>query len=89
MATLFIKANLYWCRYRKYSKLGQYPVTEVLGVTLITAIIAFPNPYTRMNTSQLIFLLFSQCGISNSDNLWLVTHHVSIISSYNRFFYSQ
>lgn len=89
MATLFIKANLYWCRYRKYSKLGQYPVTEVLGVTLITAIIAFPNPYTRMNTSQLIFLLFSQCGISNSDNLWLVTHHVSIISLYNRFFYSQ
>lgn len=80
MATLFIKANLYWCRYRKYSKLGQYPVTEVLGVTLITAIIAFPNPYTRMNTSQLIFLLFSQCGISNSDNLWLVLYHVTIIS---------
>ncbi|XP_049885114.1 H(+)/Cl(-) exchange transporter 5 isoform X2 [Pectinophora gossypiella] len=69
IATIFIKANLYWCRYRKYSKLGQYPVTEVLVVTLVTAIIAYPNPYTRMNTSQLIYLLFNQCGISNSDPL--------------------
>ncbi|XP_049819750.1 H(+)/Cl(-) exchange transporter 5 isoform X2 [Aethina tumida] len=69
IATIFIKANLYWCRYRKFSKLGQYPVTEVLVVTALTAIIAYPNPYTRMNTSQLIYLLFSQCSISNSDNL--------------------
>ncbi|XP_060809631.1 H(+)/Cl(-) exchange transporter 5 isoform X2 [Amyelois transitella] len=67
IATIFIKANIYWCRYRKYSKLGQYPVTEVLVVTLITAVIAYPNPYTRMNTSQLIYLLFNQCGISNTD----------------------
>lgn len=69
IATLFIKANLYWCRYRKTSKLGQYPVTEVLVVAVVTAVIAYPNPYTRMNTSQLIYLLFSQCGISNSDSL--------------------
>ncbi|KAG6442794.1 hypothetical protein O3G_MSEX002552 [Manduca sexta] len=69
IATIFIKANIYWCRYRKYSKLGQYPVTEVLVVTLVTAIIAYPNPYTRMNTSELIYLLFNQCGISNSDPL--------------------
>ncbi|XP_014364738.2 H(+)/Cl(-) exchange transporter 5 isoform X1 [Papilio machaon] len=69
IATVFIKANIYWCRYRKHSKLGQYPVTEVLVVTLVTAVVAYPNPYTRMNTSQLIYLLFNQCGISNSDPL--------------------
>ncbi|XP_013162103.1 PREDICTED: H(+)/Cl(-) exchange transporter 5 isoform X2 [Papilio xuthus] len=69
IATIFIKANIYWCRYRKHSKLGQYPVTEVLVVTLVTAVVAYPNPYTRMNTSQLIYLLFNQCGISNSDPL--------------------
>lgn len=72
IATLFIKANLFWCRYRKTSKLGQYPVTEVLIVTVVTAVIGYPNPYTRMNTSQLIYLLFSQCGVSNADMLWLV-----------------
>ncbi|XP_047040475.1 H(+)/Cl(-) exchange transporter 5 isoform X1 [Helicoverpa armigera] len=69
IATIFIKANIFWCRYRKFSKLGQYPVTEVLVVTLVTAVIAYPNPYTRMNTSELIYLLFNQCGISNSDPL--------------------
>ncbi|GJQ76874.1 hypothetical protein Trydic_g15080 [Trypoxylus dichotomus] len=69
IATLFIKGNVKWCRYRKYSKLGQYPVTEVLLVTAITALVAYPNPYTRMNTSELIYLLFSQCGISNADDL--------------------
>lgn len=70
IATIFIKANLYWCRYRKTSKLGQYPVTEVLAVTVLTAIIAYPNRYTRMNTSQLIYLLFRKCGVSNPDPLW-------------------
>lgn len=70
VGTIFIKGNLMWCRFRKFSKLGQYPVTEVLVVTLITAIISYPNPYTRLNMSQLIYLLFSQCGIVNSDPLW-------------------
>ncbi|KOC66760.1 H(+)/Cl(-) exchange transporter 3 [Habropoda laboriosa] len=76
IATLFIKANLFWCRYRKTSKLGQYPVTEVLIVTVVTAVIGYPNPYTRMSTSQLIYLLFSQCGVSNAD----------ILCDYNRNF---
>uniref|UniRef100_A0A1B6C687 Chloride channel protein n=1 Tax=Clastoptera arizonana TaxID=38151 RepID=A0A1B6C687_9HEMI len=69
IATIFIKANLYWCRYRKFSRLGQYPVIEVLAITAVTAVIAYPNPYTRMSTSQLIYLLFSQCGVSNTYGL--------------------
>ncbi|KAF9414233.1 hypothetical protein HW555_007776 [Spodoptera exigua] len=89
IATIFIKANIFWCRYRKFSKLGQYPVTEVLVVTLVTAIIAYPNPYTRMNTSELIYLLFNQCGISNSDPLWWVPMYnyiQCIVMSSLRFF---
>uniref|UniRef100_A0A2H1VYK4 Chloride channel protein n=1 Tax=Spodoptera frugiperda TaxID=7108 RepID=A0A2H1VYK4_SPOFR len=82
IATIFIKANIFWCRYRKFSKLGQYPVTEVLVVTLVTAIIAYPNPYTRMNTSELIYLLFNQCGISNSDPLWWVLVFTCITLEY-------
>ncbi|XP_037905332.1 H(+)/Cl(-) exchange transporter 5 isoform X2 [Hermetia illucens] len=69
VGTVFIKANLWWCRFRKSSKLGQYPVTEVLVVVIVTAVISYPNPYTRMNMSELIHLLFSQCGISNNDPL--------------------
>lgn len=69
IGTLFIRANIWWCRYRKNSKLGQYPVTEVIIVTLVTAILAYPNPYTRMPTSQLIYLLFSQCGLAVKDDI--------------------
>lgn len=73
IGTIFIKANLWWCRYRKFSKLGQYPVAEVLVVTLVTGILCFPNPFTRMNMNELIYLLFSQCSPGDSTNpLWLV-----------------
>ncbi|VDI46311.1 Hypothetical predicted protein [Mytilus galloprovincialis] len=45
--SFFNKMNIAWCRYRKNSKLGQYPIVEVLGVTLVTAILSYPNKYTR------------------------------------------
>ncbi|XP_076446776.1 H(+)/Cl(-) exchange transporter 4-like isoform X1 [Babylonia areolata] len=59
---LFIKFNIMWCRYRKFSSLGNYPILEVLVVTFITALLSYPNPYTRMNSSALIRLLVSRCG---------------------------
>lgn len=70
IATVFIKCNIKWCRFRKTSILGQYPVMEVLLLTAVTAILSYPNPYTRMGTSQLIYLLFSQCDVSSNDGLW-------------------
>ncbi|XP_076362713.1 H(+)/Cl(-) exchange transporter 5-like isoform X2 [Tachypleus tridentatus] len=76
VGTIFIKGNIQWCSYRKQSQLGKYPVTEVLVITCITAIISFPNTYTRMNTSDLIKLLFSQCGVAD----------VSLLCDYNRNF---
>ncbi|XP_076468373.1 H(+)/Cl(-) exchange transporter 4-like isoform X2 [Babylonia areolata] len=59
---LFIKLNIMWCRYRKFSALGNYPILEVFIVTFITALLSYPNPYTRMNSSELIRLLVSRCG---------------------------
>ena len=38
---------------------------EVVTVAFATALLAYPNEYTRMNASELIYLLFSQCGITN------------------------
>jgi len=29
--TIFIRANIRWCQYRKTSVLGKYPITEVTG----------------------------------------------------------
>ncbi|XP_061416629.1 H(+)/Cl(-) exchange transporter 4-like isoform X1 [Lethenteron reissneri] len=65
----FIKLNIAWCRRRKTTGLGRYPVAEVLVVTAVTAIISYPNPYTRMNTSQLISELFTDCGPLKSSPL--------------------
>ena len=42
----FIKGNITWCKFRKTSRLGQWPVWEVIFVALATALFAFPNPYT-------------------------------------------
>ncbi|NP_001083736.1 chloride channel, voltage-sensitive 3 S homeolog [Xenopus laevis] len=65
----FIRANIAWCRRRKSTRFGRYPVLEVIAVAAITAIIAFPNPYTRFNTSQLIKELFTDCGPLESSSL--------------------
>lgn len=48
---------------------GKYPVLEVITVAAITALIAFPNPYTRQNTSELIKELFTDCGPLESSQL--------------------
>ncbi|NXU13221.1 CLCN5 protein, partial [Pardalotus punctatus] len=65
----FIRSNIAWCRRRKTTRLGKYPVLEVLVVTAITAVLAFPNEYTRMSTSELISELFNDCGILDSSKL--------------------
>ncbi|XP_066496371.1 H(+)/Cl(-) exchange transporter 5 [Tiliqua scincoides] len=65
----FIRSNIAWCRRRKTTRLGRYPVAEVLVVTAATAILAFPNEYTRMSTSELISELFNDCGLLDSSKL--------------------
>jgi len=69
LGTLFIYCNIRWCKFRKMSQLGQYPVGEVIVVAALTAFMAFPNEYTRMNTSELIYLLFSRCGVTNEEGI--------------------
>nr|XP_020651488.1 H(+)/Cl(-) exchange transporter 5 [Pogona vitticeps] len=65
----FIHSNIAWCRRRKTTKLGKYPVTEVIVVTALTAVLAFPNQYTRMSTSELISELFNDCSLLDSSQL--------------------
>ncbi|XP_023681177.1 H(+)/Cl(-) exchange transporter 3 isoform X4 [Paramormyrops kingsleyae] len=66
---LFIRANIAWCRRRKSTYLGKYPVLEVITVAVITALLAYPNPYTRQNTSELVKELFTDCGPLESSQL--------------------
>uniref|UniRef100_A0A8C6TQN4 Chloride channel protein n=1 Tax=Neogobius melanostomus TaxID=47308 RepID=A0A8C6TQN4_9GOBI len=66
---LFIRANIAWCRRRKTTRLGHYPVMEVLVVTAITALLAYPNSYTRMSGAELISELFNDCSLLDSSQL--------------------
>jgi len=63
----FIKANIYWCQIRRSTTLGKWPIIEVVSVVLITVLLSFHIPYTRMSGSELIALLFSECKNVNGD----------------------
>jgi len=43
----FNQANIMWCRVRKSTWLRRYPITEVVLITFITALLAFPSNLTR------------------------------------------
>ncbi|KAA0196732.1 Chloride channel protein, partial [Fasciolopsis buskii] len=75
--TIFNRANLYICRLRKSTWLGQYPVHEVLVVAMATALVSFPHTYLRMNTSALIRLLVSQCNPGDDWSICCFIFHSS------------
>ncbi|KAJ3585574.1 hypothetical protein NHX12_014293 [Muraenolepis orangiensis] len=66
---LFIRANIAWCRIRKTTRLGHYPIVEVLVVAGVTALISFPSSYTRMSGGELIRELFNDCSLLDSSQL--------------------
>lgn len=72
----FIRANMAWCRWRKNTRLGHYPVLEVVLVSLVTALLAFPNDFTRMSGSHLISELFNDCSLLDSSQLCDYTSQV-------------
>ncbi|KAI0744080.1 chloride channel [Daedaleopsis nitida] len=58
----FSKLNYKWSRHiRNGTWLKTYPVTEVILITFITALLSFLNPYTRMGGTELVYNLFAEC----------------------------
>lgn len=53
----------------KSTRLGHYPVIEVLVVAALTALVAYPNSYTRMSGAELISELFNDCSLLDSSQL--------------------
>ncbi|KAK9455754.1 chloride channel [Dipodascopsis uninucleata] len=63
---LLIKANIRIARWRFRSWLADYPLTEVASISLITAIIDFPDMFSRMQNNVLVFHLFQECDSANA-----------------------
>lgn len=58
----FSKANVRWTRHvRNGTWLRTHPIFEVFLVTLVTAVLCFVNPYTRMGGTELVYNLFAEC----------------------------
>lgn len=69
----FIRANIARCLRRKSTKFGKYRLLEIIIVAAIIAVIAFPNPYTRVNTSELIKEFFLQTVVPWNPLLFVTT----------------
>ncbi|KKY28640.1 putative chloride channel [Phaeomoniella chlamydospora] len=68
---VFCKANFFWSRkFRRFSLIKNNPVLEVFLVTLVTALLQYPNPVTREMGDIVIRNLLVQCDIETS-NSWV------------------
>jgi chloride channel 3/4/5 len=59
---LFIKANMKFARWRRSTSWLPGPVTQVVIVACLTALINYPNRYMRSQNSDLVSNLFSECS---------------------------
>ncbi|KAK0127432.1 hypothetical protein ONS96_006972 [Cadophora gregata f. sp. sojae] len=68
----FIKASRSWAKsFRKIPIIKKTPVAEVMLVALITGIVSYWNPYTKVPVAKLLFNLASPCDINKPDDLGL------------------
>ena len=66
---LFIRLNMWICRWRKASRWADLPVSEVLVVGFVTAMINYPNKFMRAQSSELVYMLFAECVSVTDDQL--------------------
>lgn len=72
VGALFIKASKSWAQsFRKIPIIRRQPLVEVMLVALITGIVSFWNPYTKIPVAKLLFNLASPCDINKPDTLGL------------------
>jgi chloride channel 3/4/5 len=68
---VFIKLNMGVAEWRKNRQYLKGPVTEVVIVSFITALINFPIKFMRAQASELVHILFAECADLTEDTLGL------------------
>ncbi|CAL3971000.1 hypothetical protein PZA11_007373 [Diplocarpon coronariae] len=67
---IFIKASRAWAKsFRKISVVKKWPLVEVMLVALLTGLVGYWNPYTKLPVAKLLFNLASPCDINKPDDL--------------------
>lgn len=60
---LFCKANIWWTRNVRNQVFKKHPIIEVALVTIITSVVSFSSPFSRMGGTELVAALFSECHV--------------------------
>jgi chloride channel 3/4/5 len=68
---VFIKLNMQVAEWRKHRTYLKGPVTEVVIVAFVTAMINYPIKFMRAQASELVFFLFAECVDLTEDTLGL------------------
>jgi chloride channel 3/4/5 len=67
---IFIKASRSWARsFRKINVIKKYPLVEVMLVALLTGLVSYWNPLTKMPVAKLLFNLASPCDPNKADEM--------------------
>ena len=66
---VFIKASRKWAQsFRKIPVIKKWPIVEVMLVALITGLVSFWNPFTKLPVAKLLLNLASPCVIDKADD---------------------
>lgn len=68
---LFIKLNMSIASWRKERTYLKGPVTEVVLISFVTALVNFPIKFMRAQASELVYILFAECADLTEDTLGL------------------
>ncbi|KAK9461077.1 chloride channel [Lipomyces oligophaga] len=71
MGACFIKVNMAIAYWRSRSRIFDYPLAEVAGLSILTAFVNFFNPFSRLQNLELVADLFKECGNSSPSSTFL------------------
>ncbi|KAK9703524.1 hypothetical protein K7432_010687 [Basidiobolus ranarum] len=78
LGALIIRLNLRITRIRNITFIRHYPITEVVIVAAITALISYLNIFMRVDSTELISNLFREC---EGNDYYTLCHHDSYASN--------
>ena len=80
IGALFIKASRSWAQsFRKIRIIKKWPLFEVMMVALLTGLVSYWNPFTKVPVAKLLFNLAAPCSVDKHDELGLCPQNVDEI----------
>jgi len=77
---IFIKASRSWAQsFRKIPVMKRWPLLEVMLVALLTGLVSYWNPYTKLPVAKLLFNLASPCDSDKPDDMGLCPNTIDEI----------